>query len=179
MLCPLVTVALDRGRLVVEELWSSEVFRTGPDRLDLRNWLRVRNVRKTAGMKPRLVRPAALAADVGYAYAAVVESLVFTAGACPLDASGATVAVGDVAGQAEQVMRNLRLALHESGSGLSQVAKSTVYVASSARADLLQVWEVVHRHFGDREPPSTLLGVTALGWPDQLVEVEAVAVLPA
>ena len=31
------------------------------------------------------------------------------------------------------------------------------------------------RHFGDHDAPSTLLGVSVLGYPDQLVEVEAVA----
>jgi enamine deaminase RidA (YjgF/YER057c/UK114 family) len=39
-----------------------------------------------------------------------VRRLVFTAGACPLDEDGVTVAGGDVAGQAEQVMANLRTA---------------------------------------------------------------------
>jgi hypothetical protein len=29
--------------------------------------------------------------------------------------------------------------------------------------------------FGDHDVPSTLLGVTVLGYPDQLVEIEAVA----
>ena len=38
--------------------------------------------------------------------------------------------------------------------------------------------DVVHRHFENHEAPSTLLGVAVLGYPDQLVEVEAVAVLP-
>ncbi|CAA9274384.1 MAG: RidA/YER057c/UK114 superfamily protein [uncultured Arthrobacter sp.] len=32
---------------------------------------------------------------------------------------------------------------------------------------------------GDRDVPGTLLGVTVLGYPDQLVEVEAIAALPA
>jgi enamine deaminase RidA (YjgF/YER057c/UK114 family) len=36
---------------------------------------------------------------------------------------------------------------------------------------------VVRRHFDEHDPPSTLLGVTALGYPDQLVEVEAIAAL--
>ena len=63
------------------------------------------------------------------------------------------------------------------GAGLDDVVKTTVYVASSDRSDLVAAWEVVHRHFGEHEPPSTLLGVTVLGYPDQLVEVEAVAAL--
>lgn len=128
-----------------------------------------------------LVRAEALDATVPYAYAAVTApgSLVFTAGACPLDEAGDVVAVGDVAGQAEVVMANLVTALRASGAELTDVAKSTVYVASSRREDLVAAWRVVRAAFGDHDAPSTLLGVAALGFPDQLVEVEAVAALPA
>ena len=105
-------------------------------------------------------------------------SLVFTAGACPLDDDGAVVAVGDVAGQAARVMDNLVAALAAAGCALSDVAKSTVYVASSDRADLVAAWQVVRAAFGDHDAPSTLLGVAQLGYPDQLVEVEAVAIRP-
>ena len=52
----------------------------------------------------------------------------------------------------------------------------TVYVASSDRADLVIAWGEVERVFGNHGPPSTLLGVTTLGYPNQLVEIEAVAV---
>jgi hypothetical protein len=37
---------------------------------------------------------------------------------------------------------------------------------------------VVEERFGTDGPPSTLLGVTMLGYPGQLVEVEAVALRP-
>jgi enamine deaminase RidA (YjgF/YER057c/UK114 family) len=127
-----------------------------------------------------LIRPSALTDVAPYAYAAVahdVSQLVFTAGACPLDEVGATVAAGDAAGQAEQVMANLTTALHAAGAGLTDVVKTTVYVASQRREDLLAAWEVVHRRFGDHDVPSTLLGVALLGYPDQLVEVEAVAAI--
>ena len=129
----------------------------------------------------QLIRSPALADTAPYAYAAVVGPgrTVFTAGACPLDDAGNVVAVDDVAGQAERVMENLVIALRASGAELSDVAKSTVYVASSRRADLVAAWDVVRRHFGDHDAPSTLLGVAVLGSPPQLVEVEAVAVLPA
>jgi enamine deaminase RidA (YjgF/YER057c/UK114 family) len=107
-----------------------------------------------------LVRSSRLASRVPYAYAAVahdVSRLVFTAGACPLDESGAIVAVGDVVGQAERVMTNLRTALQAAGADLPDVVKTTVYVASQRREDLLAAWEVVRRHFGDHDAPSTLL----------------------
>ena len=125
-----------------------------------------------------LVSPPGLAATAPYAYAAVTGPgrMVFTAGACPLDADGATVAPGDVAGQARQVMANLTTALTAAGAGLGDVLKTTVFVATTDRADLLAAWDVVRAAFGDHAAPSTLVGVTVLGHPDQLVEVEAVAV---
>jgi enamine deaminase RidA (YjgF/YER057c/UK114 family) len=127
-----------------------------------------------------LIRVPQLTDRAPYAYAAVasdVRRLVFTAGACPLDEQGETVAVGDVAGQAEQVMANLRTALAAAGADLIDVVKTTVYVASPNRDDLVTAWEVVSRHFGAYAVPSTLLGVAVLGYRDQLVEVEAVATL--
>ena len=127
-----------------------------------------------------LIRPPELTDRAPYAYAAVaheVSRLVFTAGACPLDETGATVAVGDVAEQAEQVMENLATALQAAGAALTDVIKTTVYVASQSREDLLAAWEVVSRRFGDHDAPSSLLGVAVLGYRDQLVEVEAVAAM--
>lgn len=128
-----------------------------------------------------LVRCPELTDVAPYAYAAVAEGvgrLVFTAGACPLDESGATVALGDIVAQTEQVMANLQVALRSAGAGLTDVVKTTVYVATARQEDLRAAWDVVHAAFGDHDAPSTLLGVARLGYRDQLVEVEAVAVLP-
>ena len=122
---------------------------------------------------------ARLTDDVPYAYAAVADDgRVYTAGACPLDADGHVVE-GSVADQAQVVMTNLATALDEAGCALTDILKSTVYVASSDRADLVAAWEVVRAALGDHDAPSTLLGVAVLGYPGQLVEVEAVAQRPA
>ena len=102
---------------------------------------------------------------------------MFTAGACPLDPDGNTVAPGDVSAQAQQVMENLTDALAAADAQLTDVVRTTVYVATQRREDLLTAWEVVRRCFGDHDAPSTLLGVSVLGYPGQLVEVEAVAAL--
>ena len=127
-----------------------------------------------------LIRSPELTDRAPYAYAAVasdVSRLVFTAGACPLDEKGDTVAPGDIAGQAEQVMANLTTALHAAGAALTDVVKTTVYVASPRQEDLVAAWDVVSRRFGEHDAPSTLLGVAVLGYRDQLVEVEAVAAI--
>jgi hypothetical protein len=56
------------------------------------------------------------------------------------------------------------------------MTRHKVHVATTARRDLVAAWEVVRDAFGEHAPPSTLLGVTVLSY--QLVEVEAVALLP-
>jgi enamine deaminase RidA (YjgF/YER057c/UK114 family) len=130
-------------------------------------------------MAVQLVRADRLYGGVPYAYATVGApgALVFTAGACPLDEAGAVVGEGDVALQAARVMGNLTEALAASGAKLTDVLKTTVYVASSDRSGLVAAWEVVRAAFGEHDAPSTLLGVTTLGYPGQLVEVEAVAMV--
>ncbi|MFE2727986.1 RidA family protein [Kitasatospora sp. NPDC059327] len=128
----------------------------------------------------RLIRNNRLTQAVDYAYAASVDAPVrslWLAGACPLDGEGRTVAVGDFAGQTHQVMRNLITVLEDEGAALTDLVRTTVYVASSRQEDLVQAWEVYRSYLGAHDVPSTLLGVTVLGYDDQLVEVEAVAVL--
>lgn len=125
-----------------------------------------------------LIRSPELAPVAQYAYAATVPSgvrLVFLAGSCPLDAEGATVGVGDYAAQAAACVENLRIALAAAGASLENVVQTRVLVASSSQADLVSAWEVVRDAFGEHDAPSTLLGVTVLGYTDQLVELEAVA----
>ena len=84
------------------------------------------------------------------------RELIFTAGACPLYEQGGPWPPGNVRAQMGQALGNLRTALEDSGATVRDVLKTTVYVASS-----------------------TLLGVAVLGYPGQLVEIEAIAVTPA
>jgi enamine deaminase RidA (YjgF/YER057c/UK114 family) len=126
---------------------------------------------------PTFVSPSSLFGRAPYEYAAVAPAgrLVFTAGACPLDASGVVVAPGDHAAQARQALANLRLALEAAESSFDRVLKTTVYVVAEERAELVRTWQIVEEAFVPARPPSTLLGVALLGYPQQLVEIEAVA----
>jgi len=108
-----------------------------------------------------------------YRYSAAAHGLVFTAGACPLDEQGNVVAPGDLETQTLRAVENLLAALGEHGLGSESVLKSTVFVVARERAELVRAWEVVASRLG--AVPSTLLGVSLLGYPDQLVEIEAIA----
>jgi enamine deaminase RidA (YjgF/YER057c/UK114 family) len=128
-------------------------------------------------LQPDFVSPPTLFAGAPYEYAAVAPPgarLVFAAGACPLNDAGEVVGPGDYDLQTQTAFENLKTALEAAGSSLEQVVKTTVYVASDDRAQLLRVWAVVEESFAPARPPSTLLGVAALGYSGQLVEIEVV-----
>lgn len=125
-----------------------------------------------------LIRSSELAKTPGYAYGAAITpgaTLIHLAGACPLDADGSITPVDDFAGQTTKCIENMLTALRASGAELTDVAYTRVLVASTHTEDLGTVWNVVRDAFGEHEAPSTLYGVTVLGYQHQLVEIEAVA----
>jgi enamine deaminase RidA (YjgF/YER057c/UK114 family) len=125
-----------------------------------------------------LIRSASLSDAAEYAYAATAPAdarLIFLAGSCPLNDDGSTAGVGDYAAQAAKCVETMTGALHAAGAQITDVISTRVLVASTRQADLVAAWEVVRDAFGDHDVPSTLMGVTVLGYDDQLVEIEAVA----
>jgi enamine deaminase RidA (YjgF/YER057c/UK114 family) len=90
--------------------------------------------------------------------------------------TGENVAVGDPAGQAEQVMRNIEGLLGECGAALEHIVSCHVYLTD------IRYREPVYRVLGERlagvHPVFTGLVVSALARPEWGVEVTAVAVLP-
>jgi enamine deaminase RidA (YjgF/YER057c/UK114 family) len=118
-----------------------------------------------------------LAEPPGYAHVAIARGsrAIFTAGAVPIDAQGNLVGAGDPVAQTGRVIENLLRQLEAGGAGATDVVKTTVYVAADHRA-MIAVWDAVQRSPIARAP-STLLGVSLLGYTGQLVEIEAVAVL--
>ena len=110
-------------------------------------------------MPAQLIRAGDLYPGAPYAYAAVAPpgSLIFTAGACPITADGDVATPGDYAAQAGHAIANLITALAAAGASLTDVLKTTVYVASARQEDLIEVWEVVHAAFGTHDAPRMAL----------------------
>jgi 2-iminobutanoate/2-iminopropanoate deaminase len=101
--------------------------------------------------------------------------LIFCSGQIPLDpVSGDMVGVGDVRAQAARVMDNLAAVLKAGGSSLSQVVKTTIYLADLA--DFGAVNEVYGRYF--EGPPPARATVQVAGLPrGALVEIDAIALV--
>jgi enamine deaminase RidA (YjgF/YER057c/UK114 family) len=106
---------------------------------------------------------------------------VYVSGQVARDAQGQPVGAGDLVAQVEQVYENLITALAGVGGTFDDIARLTCYVVDWRPERMPQLIEgamrVAQRHGISPVRPITLIGVTALGEPDMLVEVEAVAVL--
>jgi enamine deaminase RidA (YjgF/YER057c/UK114 family) len=117
----------------------------------------------------------------GYHHVTVAEAgrTAYLAGQCPLDESGTVVGPDDLMAQTDQVAANALAALSAAGAAPGDVVRSVIYVASGDRADLSAVWQRLNAGPIAQAftTASTLLGVAALGFAGQLVELDLTAAL--
>jgi 2-iminobutanoate/2-iminopropanoate deaminase len=107
-----------------------------------------------------------------YSQAVITGNLVFTAGQIALDPASMEMIGDDVAAQTDRVLQNLAAVLAEAGCTLSDVVKTTVYLADMA--DFPTMNEVYARHFGNHRPARAAVQAAALP-KGGLVEIDAVA----
>ena len=128
------------------------------------------------------INPPGLHQPPGYHHVTVADAtrMVFLAGQCPLDEAGQLVGDGDLRAQVEQVIRNIVTALSSVGATAGDVVRTVIYVVSSNRDDLALVWTMLRSSAiaPALSTASTLLGVSQLGYPGQLVEIDVTAILP-
>jgi enamine deaminase RidA (YjgF/YER057c/UK114 family) len=126
--------------------------------------------------------PERLHPTAGYSHVTIVDSgrLAVLAGQCPLDSDEQLVGRDDVLAQSDQVAANAREALSAVGAAPEDVIRSVIYVVSDDPSVLSAVWDrLTASEIGPAfTTASTLLGVAALGYQGQLVEVDLTASLP-
>jgi 2-iminobutanoate/2-iminopropanoate deaminase len=125
-------------------------------------------------MSDRLpVRTTAAPSAVGpYSQGIRAGGLLFTAGQIPLSPEEGKIVGTSVAGQTEQVLKNLRAVLEAGGSDLGRVLKTTVYLVDLAAFDEMN--RVYARFFPDPAPARSTVQVAALPR-GALVEIDAIA----
>ncbi len=108
-----------------------------------------------------------------YSQAIVANGMVFTSGQIALNPQGEIVC-DDVAGQTEQVLKNLREVLKEAGADLSSVVKTTIFL--SDMDDFKTVNEVYAKYFGEHKPARSTVAVKTLPL-NVKVEIDCIAML--
>lgn len=109
--------------------------------------------------------------------AVIAGKTIYLRGQVPQDLdSRASVAIGDPAGQAEQVMKNIALLLGEAGATLECICKVTVYLTDIRNRE--PVYRVAGRWLKGVFPVFTGLVVVALARPEWLVEIDVIAEIP-
>ena len=125
--------------------------------------------------------PPELHVTAGYHHVTVVTDvrLILLAGQCPLRSDG-SVAGDDPLTQTDQIVANALVALASVGATPDDVVRTTIYVASSEQSVLVDVWDRLNSSplAAAFTTASTLVGVTVLGYPGQLVELDVTAALP-
>lgn len=108
-----------------------------------------------------------------YSQAVIAGGLVYTSGQIALTPEGVMLE-NDVVVQTHQVLKNLRAVLQEAGSDLSQVIKTTIFLASMD--DFVTVNEIYAEAFGSHKPARSTVAVKTLP-KNALVEIDAIAVV--
>lgn len=110
-----------------------------------------------------------------YSQAIRAGHFIFTAGQVGISPATGKLE-GDIAAQTRQVLENLKAILEAAGTGLSNVVKTTVFLANMD--DFAIMNGVYAEYFGETAPPARSTMQVARLPLGALVEIEAVALVP-
>lgn len=103
------------------------------------------------------------------------QTILFLSGQVAYTPEGTAAFPGDFKAQARGAYEAIKALVESQGGTMANVIKLTNFVTDMKyRADLGAVRE---EFFGRKGPASTLVEVSALAFPDLMVEIEAIAVL--
>ena len=125
------------------------------------------------------INPPELGEPPGYSQIVEISAgrILFIAGQTAVGADGSVVGKDDFAAQAEQVFRNLSIALRARGCTAANLVKLTVFLTDMS--NLGRYREARNRFFATVTPPAapavTLVEVSKLYGPDFMIEIEAIA----
>ncbi|MFF7653801.1 RidA family protein [Streptomyces sp. NPDC007983] len=111
--------------------------------------------------------------DFGYSQAIKSGDLIHVSGQLSLDEAGEFRHADDFAAQLTQTYGAMDKVLDHYGVTRNQVVSQTLYVVNLRRSAAAAA-EGNRAYFGDHRPASTVLGVTELTFPGQVIEISFV-----
>lgn len=103
-----------------------------------------------------------------------VNGTIYVSGQFSHDMQGAAVGEGDFAAQARQTLENLDRVLAGFNVTKSNLAEMVVYLTNPTEQSGLLA-PLLADYLGEHRPAGTVIGVTGLWYPHQLIEIRAVA----
>jgi len=132
--------------------------------------------------KIELLSPDGLHKNPAYSQVAVVEGnyrTIYIGGQNAVDKDGNLVGKGDIEAQAKQVLQNLETAVKAGGGSFENIIKWNVYILQGQSVQ--KALKVFQGPMSKMKSPPLISGIFVAGLanPDFLLEMEAVAVVPA
>lgn len=129
------------------------------------------------------LNPSTLVEPVGNTYSHVstttAKKTVYVAGQVAWDNNGNVVGPGDLRAQTEQALENVRRGLEAAGAKIEDIVRMRYYVVNYSPDEVPGLLEAVLEFFkGHSTPASSLLGVSALMYPELLIEIDTIAAIP-
>ncbi|NEN81359.1 RidA family protein [Paenibacillus elgii] len=103
-----------------------------------------------------------------------VNGNIYISGQFSHDMQGAFVGEGDIEAQTRQTLENLDRVLAGFGVARSNIAEMEVFL-TNPQEHFEQFIVLYKEYVGDHRPAATLVGVSGLAFPHQLIEIRAVA----
>lgn len=139
---------------------------------------------KSKNMKTNLqyINPAGLSRNPAYSQAVMTPANgqhVYIGGQNAVNHNHEVIGKGDIGAQTEQVMLNIQTALSACGASFDNLLKLSIYIVQGQ--NLQQAFQASQKFMSKASHPPAVSGmfVAGLAHPDFLIEVDAIAFLPA
>lgn len=111
-----------------------------------------------------------------YSQAVLMGNIIITSGQIPIVPSTGEIVEGGIIEQTKQVLENIKNLLEDSGSMMSYVLKSTIFIKDMN--DFQTINEIYSSYFTEPYPARSCVEVSRLP-KDVLIEIEVIAEIPA
>ncbi|WP_342553750.1 RidA family protein [Paenibacillus sp. FSL R7-0652] len=112
--------------------------------------------------------------DHGISQGYCVDNTLYISGQFSHSAEGGFVGEGDIRAQVLQTLENLDTVLAQFGAAKSNLAYVEIYLTQAQKHGEIAI-EMFKQYIGGHRPAGSLIGVNYLAFPEQWVEIRAVA----
>ncbi|UJW59529.1 RidA family protein [Bacillus sp. A116_S68] len=103
-----------------------------------------------------------------------VNGTIYISGQLSHDMESTFIGAGDIEAQTKQTLENLDRVLTGFGASKSNLAYVEIYL-TNVKEHFEPCIKLFREYMGQHRPAGSLIGVTELAFPDQLIEISAIA----